>query len=490
MSMKTKILIAVDDANLSDVLRSLFRSLEYRVKSCGEEEARNDALHADAWDVVVCGLDFGRGLLADCPSGVCGADILVVVDYAELEEGKAMVAAGASGFLVRPVRSEEALRLLEKVLADRRGRLKAAKSAGRPLDMPEPSSEGEASDERRSQPDAPTLHYGLMIGEHPVMQALYGQMEKVAGTDMSVLILGESGTGKELVAKSLHRLSRRGNRPFVAINCTAIPANLLESELFGHVKGAFTGAVRNKEGLFQVADGGTLFMDEIGSIPLEMQRSLLRVLQDGLVRPVGGVTSTRVDVRVLAATNEDLEKRMKEGQFREDLYYRLCAFPLRLPSLRERRSDIPLLIRFFQDKWSAEGGGGFGGFTEEAMEVLSRRDWPGNVRELENSLRRIVALSNRGGMPLGVYDLPDEFRPSSEELRDADEQSEASEESDEAQTERPARNAGLTLKAYLRVHEREYISQVLEECGGDKDRTAKLLGISKGTLYRKLDETE
>ena len=485
--MKTKILIAVDDANLSDVLRSLFRSLEYRVKSCGEEEARGDVLHAEAWDVVVCGLDFGRGLLADRPSGASGADILVVVDYAELEEGKLIMEAGASGFLVRPIRSEEALRLLEKVLAARHDRLKAAGGGGKQPEILEKAEEVVSCECKK--PDVPELHYGLMIGEHPAMQALYKQMEKVAATDMSVLIRGESGTGKELVAKSLHRLSRRGNRPFVAINCTAIPANLLESELFGHVKGAFTGAVRNKEGLFQVADGGTLFMDEIGSIPLEMQRSLLRVLQDGLVRPVGGVTATKVDVRVLAATNEDLEKRMKEGLFREDLYYRLCAFPLYLPALRERRSDIPLLISYFQDKWSEEGGGGFGGFSEEAMDVLSRRDWPGNVRELENSLRRIVALSNRGGMPLGVYDLPDEFRPSAEELRQADELADEAETA-EILAGRPQRSADLTLKAYLRIHEREYISRVLAECGGDKDKTAKMLGISKGTLYRKLDETE
>jgi DNA-binding NtrC family response regulator len=484
--MKTKILIAVDDANLSDVLRSLFRSLEYRVKSCGEEEARGDVLHAEAWDVVVCGLEFGRGLLTERPSGACGADILVVVDYAELEEGKAIVEAGASGFVVRPIRSEETLRLLEKVLAERHDRLKATGGAGKQPEVVEKTEEASCECKKL---DTPELHYGLMIGEHPSMQALYKQMEKVATTDMSVLIRGESGTGKELVAKSLHRLSRRGNRPFVAINCTAIPANLLESELFGHVKGAFTGAVRNKEGLFQVADGGTLFMDEIGSIPLEMQRSLLRVLQDGLVRPVGGVTATKVDVRVLAATNEDLEKRMKEGVFREDLYYRLCAFPLYLPALRERRSDIPLLISYFQDKWGEEGGGGFGGFSEEAMDVLSRRDWLGNVRELENSLRRIMALSNRGGMPLGVYDLPDEFRPSAEELRQADEQEDEAEMA-EILAGHPQRNAELTLKAYLRIHEREYINRVLEECGGDKDKTAKMLGISKGTLYRKLDETE
>ena len=398
-----------------------------------------------------------------------------------------MVDAGASGFLVRPIRSEEALKLLEKVLLARHDRLKASGGAGKQPEVWSKTEEETPNECERTE--APLLHYGLMIGEHPSMQALYKQMEKVAGTDMAVLIRGESGTGKELVAKSLHRLSRRSNRPFVAINCTAIPANLLESELFGHVKGAFTGAVRNKEGLFQVADGGTLFMDEIGSIPLEMQRSLLRVLQDGLVRPVGGVTASKVDVRVLAATNEDLERRMKDGLFREDLYYRLCAFPLYLPPLRERRSDIPLLIRHFQDKWSEEGGGGFGGFSEEAMEVLSRRDWPGNVRELENSLRRIVALSNRGGMPLGVYDLPDEFRPSSEELRQADEQAEEAETID-ILAGLPQRNAELTLKAYLRIHEREYINRVLAECGGDKDKTAKMLGISKGTLYRKLDETE
>ena len=352
MSMKTKILIAVDDTNLSDVLRSLFRSLEYRVKSCGEEEARSDVIRAEAWDVVVCGLAFGRELLAGRPVGTGDADVLVVVDYAELEEGNALVAEGASGFLVRPVRSEEALRLLCKVLADRRERLKTSGGVVKQPEVKDRQEEVRTCEKEKA--GMPELHYGLMIGEHPAMQALYSQMEKVAGTDMSVLIRGESGTGKELVAKSLHRLSRRSNRPFVAINCTAIPSNLLESELFGHVKGAFTGAVRNKEGLFQVADGGTLFMDEIGSIPLEMQRSLLRILQDGLVRPVGGVTATKVDVRVLAATNEDLELRMKEGQFRADLYYRLCAFPLYLPALRERRSDIALLIRHFLDKWSEE----------------------------------------------------------------------------------------------------------------------------------------
>ena len=481
MSMKTKILIAVDDTNLSDVLRSLFRSLEYRVKSCGEEEARSEVLHAEPWDVVVCGLDFARELLNGRSEEAAGADVVVVMDYAELEEGRGLVDEGAAGFLVRPVRSEEAVRLLEKVLSARGERLKSC--AGY---VPSPVSEGAPKEDEQPKDERPELHYGLIIGEHPLMKALYSQMEKVAGTDMSVLIRGESGTGKELVAKSLHRLSSRRSRPFVAINCTAIPANLLESELFGHVKGAFTGAVRNKEGLFQAADGGTLFMDEIGSIPLEMQRSLLRVLQDALVRPVGGVTATKVDVRVLAATNEDLERRMKEGQFREDLYYRLCAFPLRLPALRERRSDIPLLIRHFLDKWSSEQGGGFGGFTDEALDVLSRRDWPGNVRELENSLRRIMTLSERAGTPLSVYDLPDELRPSSEELRLDDD----AEDGADASSIRAQRSTGMTLKAFLRVHEREYINQVLEDCGGDKEKAAKVLGISKGTLYRKLDEME
>ncbi|MCR4575557.1 MAG: sigma-54 dependent transcriptional regulator [Lentisphaeria bacterium] len=488
MPMKTKILIAVDDTNLSDVLRSLFRSLEYRVKSCGEEDAQGEILNAGPWDVVVCGLVFGRELLKKRADDTESVDVVVVIDYADLEEGKDILGEGAAGFLVRPVRSEEAVRLLEKVLAARSERLKSRGNDGVTQSDETVAAKVEEISEAKPQM-MPELHYGLIIGEHPLMQALYSQMEKVAGTDMSVLIRGESGTGKELVAKSLHRLSSRRSRPFVAINCTAIPANLLESELFGHVKGAFTGAVRNKEGLFQAADGGTLFMDEIGSIPLEMQRSLLRVLQDALVRPVGGVTATKVDVRVLAATNEDLEQRMKDGRFREDLYYRLCAFPLRLPALRERRSDITLLIRYFTEKWSSEQGGGFGGFTDEAIEALSKLDWPGNVRELENSLRRIMTLSEKAGTPLSVYDLPDELRPSSEELRLNDGGGDETDEFDVASGNIP-RSAGMTLKAFLRIYEREYINRVLTECGGDKEKAAKMLGISKGTLYRKLDETE
>src|SRR5688572_13062790 len=235
--------------------------------------------------------------------------------------------------------------------------------------------------------------FNQMIGTSPRMQAVLKMIEKVADTDSTILILGESGTGKELVARALHFNSRRQFAPFVPINCSALPENLLESELFGHRKGAFTGAIADKKGLFQEADGGTIFLDEIGTMPQMLQSRLLRVLQEKEVRRVGDNTPLFVNVRVLAATNEPLEKRIKDGTFREDLYYRLNVIPIHLPSLHERRDDVPLLVaHFLKDKVHPRTGQPFQ-ITRQAMEVLCAHNWPGNVRELENAIERACALS-------------------------------------------------------------------------------------------------
>jgi two-component system response regulator AtoC len=352
--------------------------------------------------------------------------------------------------------------------------------------------------------------FSQLIGSSARMQEVFKMIERVADTDSTILILGESGTGKELVAKSLHYNSRRQNAPFVPVNCSALPENLLESELFGHRKGAFTGAINDKSGLFQEADGGTIFLDEIGSMSPLLQSRLLRVLQEKEVRRVGDNVPVYVNVRVLAATNEPLEKRIKEGTFREDLYYRLNVIPIMLPSLRERLDDIPLLVaHFLRDKVHPRSGKGFQ-MTRQAMEVLSAHNWPGNVRELENAIERACVLCEDA--VIQVSDLPPVFHkysalPSAETvmetrgggpptsmvvlsqnlypLKIAEAQSAA-----EAPTAAASGQPLGSLKNFLRDQEVAFLNRALASTGGDKEKAAELLGISLATLYRKLAEAE
>jgi two-component system response regulator HydG len=275
-----------------------------------------------------------------------------------------------------------------------------------------------------------------------------------------VLISGESGTGKELVAKALHYNGPRAGRPFVPVNCAAIPANLLESELFGHVKGAFTGAVGARRGLFREAQGGTLFLDEIGDMAPELQAKLLRVIEDRAVRPVGSDEAIPLDLRLVTATNKDLLARTKEGLFREDLYYRLAVIPLQLPPLRERREDIPLLAEHFLRRAAAIAGKAIGGFTPEAMGALLRHSWPGNVRELENVVERAAMLT------AGEQVAPEALL---------------------LETASPAPGVLLAQagpRPTLKALTDEYVALVLREVGGDKDKAAEILGVSKRTLYR------
>jgi transcriptional regulator with PAS, ATPase and Fis domain len=334
-------------------------------------------------------------------------------------------------------------------------------------------------------------------------------IERVADTDSTILILGESGTGKELVAKALHFNSRRQNAPFVPVNCSALPENLLESELFGHRKGAFTGAINDKNGLFQEADGGTIFLDEIGSMSPLLQSRLLRVLQEKEVRKVGDNVPVFVNVRVLAATNEPLEKKIKEGTFREDLYYRLNVIPILLPSLRERLDDIPLLVaHFLRDKVHPRSGKSFQ-MTRQAMEALSAHHWPGNVRELENAIERACALCEDAVIQVG--DLPPVFHkyaslPSAETVIETKAGGPPTSMVVLSQSLFPLKVAeahppGATppsmsdravgpLKNFLRDQEAAYLNRALSMCGGDKEKAAEMLGISLATLYRKLAEAE
>jgi two-component system response regulator HydG len=301
------------------------------------------------------------------------------------------------------------------------------------------------------------------IGQAAPMRRVFDLIQKVAPARAAVAISGESGTGKEVVARSLHNLSPRREKPFVAINCASIPATLMESEIFGHERGAFTGADQRRAGVFELAHGGTLFLDEVCEIPIELQAKLLRVLEEGRLRRLGGKVEIEVDVRVVCATNRDLKTEVKHGRFREDLFFRLNVFQIGLPALRERRDDIPLLVQHFVDKFNSDSGKRVRGVDADALEVLKGYDWPGNIRELRNAVERAVILCE--GDFITREHLPPDM---------------AGRAPDKGSFRLPF---GLTLD----VVEKEYILTSLERNGGNKARTAEMLGVSEKTLYNKLN---
>ncbi len=297
---------------------------------------------------------------------------------------------------------------------------------------------------------------------------MIAQLDKVIDTRATVCIEGETGTGKELIAGAIHHRSQRRDRMFVAQNCAALPENLLESELFGHKRGAFTSADSDKKGLFEIADGGTLFLDEMGEMPLSLQAKLLRVLQEGTICPVGATAEKQVDVRIVCATNRDLANEVEKGRFRSDLYYRLMVFPIRLPPLRERREDIPLLARHFVERYAAEYRATLPGFSAEAEAALASYAWPGNIRELENEIQRLV-IQAEPGCWIEVTDLSPRLRKI------------------EGTVAKVAPKKG-TLREMMDQVERWLISEALRDHGGNKTRTAVTLGITREGLHKKLDK--
>jgi transcriptional regulator with PAS, ATPase and Fis domain len=311
--------------------------------------------------------------------------------------------------------------------------------------------------------------YPYLIGEHSLIQKITLLVKKVAVTDATILIMGESGTGKELVARAIHAASPRSDRPFIPVNCGAIPAELLESEMFGHERGAFTGAIGQRAGMFQLANGGTIFLDEVGEMNPTLQVKLLRVLQDREVRPVGADRVMKVDVRVIAASNKELAAEVEAGNFREDLFYRLQVIPIVMPPLRERRSDIPLLVRHFLEKHNRKRPGRPAEIAEEAMVHLWEYDWPGNVRELENLLERLVILSEDGRIE--VDHLPPSIRSFISEKK----------------IPRPTLGEdGLDLNSAVEEFENRLIEEALRRTKGNKQAAARLLGLKRTTLVAKL----
>jgi len=319
-----------------------------------------------------------------------------------------------------------------------------------------------------------------LVGESPVVQTILKTIEKVAQVDSTVLITGESGTGKELVARAIHERSLRATKPLVVVNCGAIPSELLEAELFGHVKGAFTGATQNRQGRFELAEGGTIFLDEVGELPLHLQVKLLRVLQTRQFEPVGSSRTIEVDVRILAATNRDLEEAANKKEFREDLYYRLNVVPVKIPPLRDRKSDIPILINHFVKQFNEMFGYSVEAPSGQILEALMTYDWPGNVRELENLMERLVILKEQGTVDLG--DLPhrifqkyaDEKPPGVGAL---------------SAWEFPRMvlpQTGLDLKAIVSAFENHLVDQALARTNGNKNRASELLHMNRTTLVEKL----
>ncbi len=309
-----------------------------------------------------------------------------------------------------------------------------------------------------------------MVGDSEEMHSIFDLISKVADTDSTILILGESGTGKELVARAAHYNSKRADKPLVTVNCAAIPEELLESELFGHVKGSFTGAAYTTQGRFDAADRGTIFLDEIGDMSTKLQVKILRVLQERKFEPVGSTKSHEVDVRIIAATNQNLEQAVKEKRFREDLYYRLNVIPVKIPPLRKRASDVPLLIKFFLDKFNKENKHNLDGFSKEAMSMLVHYDWPGNVRELENLVERLVVLKKGGKVELP--DLPDKLG--------------------QRQSTQPSKpvvdipSTGISFKTAVSDFENELIIKALEKTGWNKNKAAALLQLNRTTLVEKI----
>jgi two-component system response regulator GlrR len=364
---KGKILLVDDDPGLLRLLSIRLRAEQYEVEAVESAENALAVLHRFRPDLVITDLRMdkmdGIALLKELQSRSPGLRVLIITAHGTIPDAVLATQSGAFGFLTKPIEKDELMSTVERAMKI--------------------SGSTEVDDDWASE----------IITRNPAMKEILAQARMVAATDARVLITGESGTGKEMLAQAVHRASPRRDKPFVAINCSAMAENLLESELFGHEKGAFTGATRSHKGLFQAAEGGTLLLDEIGDMPMRLQVKLLRVLQEHQVRPVGSTDALRVDVRVISATHRNLQELMREGNFREDLYYRLNVVGIRMLELDERREDIPLLVSHFLQQIAKEAGQERKVYAPEAVELLVTAEWPGNIRQLYNIVRQNVALS-------------------------------------------------------------------------------------------------
>ena len=452
MNDKIKILVIDDDDTGRDVLSMLLRSVGYEVTSAANGESALALFDRVQYHVIVSdlilpdssGLDILRNVRKVAPA----TEVIVVTGHASAQTAVRAMKEGAFDYNTKPIDFDE-LKIVVSNALEKQNILSENRYLRRQLQG--------------------RFEFNNIIGVSPAMNLVFERMNRIVKTDSAVLVSGESGTGKELVAKALHYNGTRREQPFIAVNCSAIPETLLESELFGHVRGAFTGAIKDKPGKFEAANHGTIFLDEIGTLPLHLQGKLLRVLQEHEVERVGSNKTIKLQVRVISATNSDLENMVKRGEFREDLYYRLNVIPLHLPPLRERQQDIIHLVAFFLEKQCRLMGRAPRSISKQALEALEQYAWPGNVRELENLIERMIALTDAA--VITIDDVPAKIigeRPVGEALTVT------------------LAKAGVDLVATISRVERELISQALLSSGGVKARAAALLGINRTTLVEKI----
>ena len=443
------ILVVDDERSICELLEITFRKEGHRVEVAHSVEAAKRKLESGIFDIIISDIRMpgagGVDLLKFTKEIAPNTFFLLVTGVPTVETAIAAINSGADRYVIK---DHELVDQLRRAVREVFESLKWKKEAGYL---------------RRELRRLTGLDN--IVGQSPKMRAIFDLIQTVAPQTSRVLITGESGTGKELVARAIHENSLRAQAPFITINCGAFPESLLESELFGYMKGAFTGANENRRGLFQAADGGTLFMDEIGNMSLTMQVRLYRVLQEGKVRPIGSTEETDVDVRIIAATNKDFEKEIAEGRFREDLYYRLSVIPIQLPSLHERREDIPLLARHFLERFRKTMEKPIEGISPEAMGRLEAYDWPGNVRELENTMERAVALET--GTHISLRVLPDRVAGKVESIAG---------EMPGAAAAFP--DSGVDFEREIAQAEKRYLQMALQKTEGVRTHAADLLKIS------------
>ncbi|HEX2206675.1 MAG TPA: sigma-54 dependent transcriptional regulator [Longimicrobium sp.] len=446
-----RILVVDDEEGIRRVLHQLFEYEDHEVRSAGggaEAISIHQEFHPDVTflDVKMARMD-GLEALTKIRENDPAAVVIMISGHGTIDTAVEATRRGAFDFLEKPLDTDRLLVVLRNAL----------------------QTQGLVQENARLRGEIESRHQ--IVGRSFALRQVLDRVEKVAPTDARVLVTGENGTGKELVARAIHRLSPRADRTFVEVNCAAIPSELIESELFGHMKGSFTGAHEDRAGKFELADGGTLFLDEIGDMSLQAQAKVLRALQEGIVTRVGGAKPIQVDVRVLAATNKDLEEEIKNGRFREDLYYRLNVIPLHVPPLRERREDIAMLVRHFVETYAREANLRPKPFTDEALERMQRMDWPGNVRELRNTVERLLILAGGATVTADDVDLLVGGR---------------------------MKGGGLsgdllgcnTFAEFKEAAERAFILQKLRENDWNVSETARLLDMPRSNLYKKIERYE
>ncbi|MFC1577597.1 sigma-54-dependent transcriptional regulator [Thermodesulfobacteriota bacterium] len=452
------ILVVDDELSMREVLELMLIREGYTVTCAENGRTAIGLLEKDQYDLMLCDIKLGdvSGLDVLQASKKCNPDTVVILisAYASTETAVAAMNAGAYDYVPKPFDKDELMQTVAKA-----------------LDLKTIEHEKELLDDQLKE----NLHFGVLIGNSPAMTHIYKLIMQVAKTKTNVLITGESGTGKELIAQSIHQESDRINEPFVVINCGGIPETLMESELFGHKKGSFTGATQDKKGLFEIAHKGTIFLDEIGELSLPIQVKLLRAVQEKVFKPVGGNEDISVDIRIISATNKELENEVIAGNFREDLFYRLNVIEIKVPPLRERKTDLRLLAQHFLEKYSREMGKEISKFSSYAIDLLNKYDFPGNIRELENLLERSVALSTTNII------LPDSLALSLHKRRWIEGFKDRRFDLDEV-----AR--GVLLDDIMEDIERGYLSKALDCSNGNKNKAAELLGVSFRSLRYRLDK--